>query len=116
MQVIDELPYVLENYRRRKRINEVVLSVKGIACAFLLVTVLSFIYKAAMAAARRRMARDDAARGISFGTAAISKKAARKGRKMDGMGDGWLDMEFEDDDDSKDSDKKPKKDNDKDDD
>lgn len=98
---------MLDNYRRRKRINELFLGIKGLGIAFILMTLLSFIYKAATAAAQRRMARDDAMRGISFSTSAISKKAARKGRKVEGMAEGWLDMEFDEEDDVK-EDNKPK--------
>ena len=109
---MEELPFVLDNYRRRKRINELLLGIKGLGLAVVLMAALSFIYKAATAAAQRRMARDDAMRGITFSTSAISKKAARKGRRVEGMAEGWLDMEFDEDDEVKDKDTKPKDDDD----
>lgn len=86
---------MLDNYRRKKRINEISLGFKGIAAALLLITLLTTIYRLAVASFQRRMARDDEARGISFSTSAISKKAARKGRTVEGMAEGWLDMEFD---------------------
>ena len=36
--------------------------------------------------------------GRGFSASAISKKAARKGKAIDGMEDGWVDMEEDDDD------------------
>lgn len=52
------------------------------------------------------ISREDKLRGFSTPVSAISKKSAKKGKQIEGMDDGWIDMEQYDDDDGP---KSPKK-------
>lgn len=42
--------------------------------------------------------REEATFGYAMPISAITKKSARKGRQIDGMDDGWIDMELDEDD------------------
>ena len=99
--VQSELPDVLGNFRRRKRISE--LSVLGSGMGYLAVAavLLTFLYKVGMEANLKRISREDKARGFSQPTSARYKKSQRQGTEIKNMGDGWLDMEESVDDDKK---------------
>jgi len=99
--VQSELPDVLGNFRRRKRISE--LSVLGSGMGYLAVAavLLTFLYKVGMEANLRRISREDKARGFSQPTSARYKKSQKQGIEIKNMGDGWLDMEESVDDDKK---------------
>ena len=99
--VQSELPDVLGNFRRRKRISE--LSVLGSGMGYLAVAavLLTFLYKVGMEANLKRISREDKARGFSQPTSARYKKSQRQGTEIKNMGDGWLDMEESADDDKK---------------
>ena len=95
--IMQELPPVLGNFKRRKRISELMSIVSGLGYFALVMAAIGLLYKTAMAAnLRRSQAEEEMGRG--FSASAISKKAARKGKKIDGMEDGWVDMEEDDDD------------------
>ena len=99
--VQSELPDVLGNFRRRKRISE--LSVLGSGMGYLAVAavLLTFLYKVGMEANLKRISREDKARGFSQPTSARYKKSQRQGTEIKNMGDGWLDKEESVDDDKK---------------
>ena len=63
-----------------------------------MMALVGLLYKSAMAANLKRSQAEEAS-GRGFSASAISKKAARKGKKIDGMEDGWVDMEEDADDD-----------------
>lgn len=95
--IVQELPDVLGNFKRRKRISELMSIVSGLGYFALTMAAVGLLYKTAMAAnLRRSQAEEEMGRG--FSASAISKKAARKGKAIDGMEDGWVDMEEDDDD------------------
>ena len=96
--IVQELPDVLGNFKRRKRINELMSTVSGLGYFALTMALVGLLYKSAMAANLRRSQAEEAS-GRGFSASAISKKAARKGKKIDGMEDGWVDMEEDADDD-----------------
>lgn len=87
----EELPVVLSNFRRRKRIDEIVGMFSGLAVFAVVMTVISFIYKYGMDNYVRKYVRG----GSMFGNtiSAISKKGPKKGVQIAGMEKGWLDME-----------------------
>lgn len=96
--VVDELPDMLGNFRRRKRINEVTSILSGLGYFAGGMLVIGILYKSAMNANALRSKRDDATAGWS--ASAISKKGPRQGRTIEGMGEGWIDMEDNEDDDA----------------
>lgn len=100
--VVDELPDMLGNFRRRKRINEVTSILSGLGYFAGGMLVVGILYKSAMNASALRSKRDDTTSGWS--ASAISKKGPRQGRAIEGMGDGWIDMEDNEDDDAPDDD------------
>ena len=68
----------------------------------------ALLYRSAMASFERYKARQDAERGYRLPTSAVSKKAKKKGRQLEGQDDGWVDMELDadaDNDDNNDNDK-----------
>lgn len=95
--IVQELPDVLGNFKRRKRINELMSIVSGLGYFALTMAAVGLLYKTAMAANLRRSQTEEEM-GRGFSASAISKKAARKGKAIDGMEDGWVDMEEDDDD------------------
>jgi len=125
--IVNELPDVFINMKQRRRFNELVTILSGFgyfAAAIMIVTVL---YRSAIQTYQRRVEREDSIRGYKLPTSAISKKAKKKGKQLDGMEEGWVDMELnaeddngsskknnddDDDDDDSDTSKKGKKKND----
>jgi len=109
--IVQELPDVLGNFRKRKQLSEVWVVFSGLAYFFAGAVLVSVLYKGALAAGLRRGAaaqgKDDNSR--EFSASAISKKGPRKGKQLEGMDEGWLDMELSADDDDDDSDDKNKK-------
>ena len=105
--IVFELPDVMANLKRRKRINEILTLGKGFGYLIGAMFIAAIMYKGAMASQLRKINQKG---GDNYTpTSAISKKAARKGKEIDNM-DGWLDMEQDatDDDDDDDVDKKKK--------
>ena len=105
--IVAELPDVLGNFKKRKQLSEFGVIFSGLAYFFGGAIFISVLYKGALAAGLRRGAaagKDDAlGGGRGFSASAISKKGPRKGKQIEGMGDGWLDMEIDDSDDSPDA-------------
>ena len=96
-----ELPDVLDNFRRRKRINEIAAVCRGVGYFVLAFVFVAVMYKGAMQASLRRMEREDREkRGFAPPVSAVPKTGGRKGTDIDGT-DGWIDMESSDDDDDK---------------
>ena len=94
--VVQELPQVLDNFKRRKRINEIASIASGLGYFALVMVAVGLLYRTAMAANLKR-SKIEEDMGMGFSASAISKKSARKGKKIDGMEDGWVDMEEDDD-------------------
>ena len=102
---MQELPAVLGNFKRRKRINELTSVLSGLGYFAVTMAAIGLLYKVAMAAnLRRSKAEEEMGRG--FSASAISKNSARKGKAIEGMEEGWIDMEEDDDDDSPPTDEK----------
>lgn len=97
--VVSELPDVLGNLKRRKRLNELMIIGQGFGYFAVAAALAALLYKGGMEAHMRRMAREDRERGYSRPISAVSKKGGRKGKEIDGM-DGWIDMEATEDDDN----------------
>jgi hypothetical protein len=95
--VVSELPDVLGNFKRRKRLNELVIIGQGLGYFAVAAALAALLYKGGMEAHLRRMAREDRERGYSRPISAVSKKGGRKGKEIDGM-EGWIDMEASDND------------------
>lgn len=94
-----ELPDVLDNFKRRKRINEIAATCRGVGYFVLAFVIVAFMYKSAMQASLRRMEREDKeARGFARPVSAVPKTGGRKGTDISGT-DGWIYMEYDDDDD-----------------
>lgn len=94
--MVTELPDVLLNFRRRKRVNEIWVLGSGVGYCLLAMGVCALAYKGALEANLRRLEREDSRNGVARkGYGAIAKKGARKGVSIDGM-DGWVDMENQD--------------------
>lgn len=97
--VVQELPDVLGNFKKRKQLSEFSVIFSGLAYFFAGALFISVLYKSALAAGLKR----GIAAGGKFSASAISKKGPRKGKQIEGMDDGWLDMELlADDEDSAD--------------
>jgi len=97
--VVQELPDVLGNFKKRKQLSEFSVIFSGLAYFFAGALFISVLYKSALAAGLKR----GIAAGGKFSASAISKKGPRKGKQIEGMDDGWLDMELlADDEDSPD--------------
>lgn len=116
--IVFELPDVMANFKRRKRINEILTLGKGFGYLIGAICIAGIMYKGVLASQLKRVNQKGSDNYIP--TSAISKKASRKGKQIDNM-EGWLDMEQDADDDddndnSKDSKKKKRKDDDDDDD
>lgn len=112
--IVQELPDVIGNFKRRKQFSELSVILSGLGYFFLGAVVISVLYKGALSAGLSRGNRKDPS-GREFSASAISKKGPRKGKQIENMGEGWLDMEFGADDEDPDPKKKPKKDDDDDD-
>ena len=102
--IVQELPYVLSNFKKRKALNELIVVAKGFGYFAIGVFVMGVLYKNAVETVRRQ-GKD----GGSFSPSAISKKGPRKGRQIEGMEEGWLDMDLTADDDEPPSPPPPKK-------
>lgn len=89
--IANELPTMLYAYRRRKRLNELVTTFGGVGVVAATALFVGFLYKS-RSFATSRASRQRARSGVS----AISKKGQKKGRDIDDMGDGWVDMDDED--------------------
>lgn len=101
-----EMPYALYNLNKRKRIDEVLNVVTGMSYFLFGVGAVSLLYRGGIRSYQNKVAKEDAVRGYKLPTSAISKKAPKSGKKIQGMGDGWIDMEnYEDDDDGGNSNK-----------
>jgi len=109
--ITDEIPDVLVNMNRRRRINEVAQVISGFGLFAVGIVVVTVLYRGAMSSYRQRVEREDAVRGYRLPTSAVSKKAPKKGRQIEGQDEGWIDMESSEADDNNDD-----KDDDKDDD
>ena len=96
--VVEEMPDVLLNIKQRKRINEFLVLLGGFAYFAVGIAVVTVLYKGAIRSYRQKTLRDDAVRGYKLPTSAISKKAAKKGKQIDNMDAGWVDMELPADD------------------
>jgi hypothetical protein len=83
-----ELPVMLYAYRNRKLICELVSYVKTICIFGASAVLLGVLYKQSNARNTKRLKGK-----VSF--SAISKKGGRKGKKINEMEDGWVDMEEE---------------------
>lgn len=94
--VKNELPIVLENFRRRQRVDNLLLMGKIGIFAFLLANALGLGYKYLMVGSIQRI---NKRYGGSRNIAAISKKGKTKGRQIEGQDDGYIDMEYDEDDD-----------------
>ena len=94
--VVQELPQVLDNFKRRKRINEILNIVSGLGYFSVAMLAIGLLYRTAMAANLKRSKMEESM-GMGFSASAISKKSNRKGKRIEGMGDGWVDMEEDDD-------------------
>ena len=117
--IVFELPDIMANFKRRKRINEIITLGKGFGYLIGAICIAGIMYKGVLASQLRKVNQKGSDNYIP--TSAISKKASRKGKQIDNM-EGWLDMEQDADDDnddndnSKDSSKKKKRKDDDDDD
>lgn len=96
--VVSELPDVFSNFKRNKRISEIAATGRGMGTFVLVGIFVALLYKGAMQASLKRMAREDKERGFQRPVSAVSKKGGRKGTDIGGM-DGWIDMETSEDDD-----------------
>jgi hypothetical protein len=96
--VVSELPDAFGNFKRQKRIHEIAAMGKGVGYFVLVGFFAAILYKGAMQASLKRMAKEDADRGFARPVSAVSKQGGRKGKDIGGM-DGWIDMETSDDDD-----------------
>jgi hypothetical protein len=85
---------------RKRRINEVAQVVSGFGVFAVGIVVVTVMYRAAMASYRQRVQREDMMRGYKLPTSAVSKKAPKKGKQIEGQDDGWIDMESEVEDDT----------------
>ena len=92
--MVQELPLVVGNFRRRRRINEFFSLVSGMSYFVGAMALVGIVYKTAISQNLNRQQRDG---GGGFSASAISKKGPRQGKKIDGMDD-WIDMEENDDD------------------
>jgi len=92
--VVSELPDVLGNFRRRKRLNELLVIGSGFTYFAIGIMLVGVLYRSAMDSIAKKAARDD----LGYSTSAISKKGPRKGKQIAGMAEGWVDMEVTDDD------------------
>ena len=97
--IVQELPDVLGNFKKRKQLSELWVIVSGMGYFFAGAVLISVLYKGALAAGLRRGAsagKDDLL-GRGFSASAISKKGPRKGKQIENMDEGWLDMEVVED-------------------
>lgn len=94
--VVQELPQVLDNFKRRKRINEISSIVSGLGYFAVVMLAVGLLYRTAMAANLKR-SKTEEDMGMGFSASAISKKSNRKGKRIEGMDEGWVDMEEDDD-------------------
>jgi hypothetical protein len=86
--ISNELPTVLHAFRRRKRINEITVSFTGIGVVAVCVVLMGTLYRSASFANSR-----NAKRRALGSVSAISKKGQKKGKNIDDMGEGWVDMD-----------------------
>jgi hypothetical protein len=89
--ITNELSTVLYAYRRRKRVMELSTTFGGLAVVGVSVLLVGFLYKSASFANSR-----NAKRRALGSVSAVSKKGQKKGRDIDEMGSGWVDMDDED--------------------
>lgn len=97
--IVQELPDVLGNFKKRKQLSELWVIVSGLGYFFAGAVLISVLYKGALAAGLRRGAsagKDDLL-GRGFSASAISKKGPRKGKQIENMDEGWVDMEVVED-------------------
>uniref|UniRef100_A0A7S0XDE2 Uncharacterized protein n=1 Tax=Chromulina nebulosa TaxID=96789 RepID=A0A7S0XDE2_9STRA len=99
--ILEEIPYALPHFRRRKRIYEIMTSLKSLSVLVIGFFLFGFVLKLILQAGLRKI-RSQSGAPIS----AINKKSNRKGKQIEGMGEGFYDMEvYDDDSDNKDNDK-----------
>ena len=113
--IVNELPDVIINMKQRRRFNELITISSGFGYFAVAVMIVTVLYRSAIQTYQRRVEREDSIRGYKLPTSAISKKAKKKGKQLDGMDDGWVDMELNADDENENN-KKNDDDNDDDDD
>eukprot|EP01041_Mallomonas_annulata_P011079 gene11079-23163_t len=116
----DELPSVFGNFKRKKRIHELISLGQGVGYFAVAILFTGLLYKGAVNSSVRRKAKLSAAGIGERSVGAIAKKGPVKGVLIDNMGEGWYDMEKnegendkdnknDDDDDDEDEDKDVKK-------
>ena len=89
--IVKELPIVLRNFKKRRLANELVVIVKGAAYLVAFLALFNLVYQSSLASIERAKRSGG---GRPFSASAISKKGPRKGRQIEGMEDGWLDMDL----------------------
>lgn len=77
---------------------------KGMVIAALILACFNAIWRFSQELGRRKLQRENALRGFSVPISAIRKGAKQMGKQIDGMDDGWIDMEaYEDSDENSDN-------------
>jgi hypothetical protein len=114
--IVHELPDVIINMKERRRFNELVTILSGFGYFAVAVMIVTVLYRSAIQTYQRRVEREDSIRGYKLPTSAVSKKAKKKGKQLDGMDEGWVDMELNADDDNENNNKNDDDDDDDDDD
>lgn len=103
--IAKELPIVLRNFKKRRLANEFFVIVKGAAYLVAFLALFNFVYQSSLASIERAKRSG----GGRFSASAISKKGPRKGRQIEGMEDGWLDMDLTADEDEPEPEPQPPK-------
>ena len=84
---------MVASHKHTKRIFEVAMMGKGFIVVVFLLAGFNAIWKFSQELGRRRLAREDALRGFSIPISAVRKGARQMGKQIDGMDEGWIDME-----------------------
>ena len=109
--VAAELPYSIGMFNRSKRVDEVATLFKCIGIFGVILFFAGIFYRGILLRSLDFYKKKERERGFSMPLSAISKKAARKGKQIDGMDEGWVDMELDDDEETDENEiKKSKKD------
>ena len=83
---------------------------KGVVIAAIMIAGFNAMWKFSQELGRRKLAREDELRGFSIPISATRKGAKQMGKQIDGMDEGWIDMEaYDDSSDNNNSDSKKKK-------
>lgn len=113
MQITDEIGIAIGSYKHNKRIFEVVMIAKGMVIAALVLACFNVIWRFSQELGRRKLQREDELRGFSIPISAIRKGAKQMGKQIDGMDEGWIDMEAYDESDENNNKNGKKKETDK---